>query len=373
MSPTQILIRLSVRTLPERLRDRYREEWLADLQRVPELGVSRLAVLAGALAMSAGLDRDDPAVTGIPVKVETIRRARWSASFLCGALILAFGAFMYSLRGFAPYLDGGALAAASTPVLTLIASFALIGIAKGIGAVRIGIAAYGVKWVVRMVLLGVGVVLAVPFVSIFPIFGMLMALAGVTTALFLAAGGPRGQLPQQPFTAMSRVGLSSMLALLAVGVVVVGVLHILVWNPLAKMPGMGLSDIYAAMAEAQQPSGVVVVATWAALFIAAALALPICCSLKRFAGPRSTRRIIVAGVMLVTTAGVTQWLAGFTTGMSMADTFFISGGDAAISGALLNVATLLGMIVAVFAALVPARWQDAERVSETRVGRSAEP
>lgn len=334
--------------------------------------MSRLAVLAGALAMSARLDRDDPAVTGVPARVETIRRARWSASFLCGALILALGAFVSSLGAFVPQLHGGGPAAMGVVWLALIASFALIGIVKGIGAVRLGIAAYGARWVTRMTLFGVGAVLAVLIVSVFPLVGVSTAFAGVVTALLLAAGGPRGQLPQRPLATVPRVGLSSTFALLVVGVVVVGVLHILVWNPLAKLPGLSLDEISAAMAAAQQPSGIVMVAAWAALFVSAALAFPVCCSLKRFAGPRSTRRIVVAGTMLVATAGATQWLAGFTMGMSLADTFSISGGDVAISGWLLRAVSLVGMIVAVFAAFVPARWRGVERVrDEMRAVRPA--
>ncbi|WP_162903695.1 hypothetical protein [Leucobacter sp. wl10] len=361
MSLIQTLIELAVRTLPAPLQARYREEWAADLEQASQLGISRVSVLSGAFATSARLDRDDPRVTGIPSKVETIRRARWSAAFLCSALILAAGTFAVSLTSADQHLNDGVMAVSGTVTFATIAVFALIGIVNGIGAVRIGLSTFGLKRIAQFVLFGIAAVLSMAVTAVFPILGVLMAPAAVATALFLAAGGPRGQLPQQPLRTVSRIGLSAMFSLLAICAVAFATLHILVWNPLAKMPGMSLSEIYAAMYEAEQPTGVAVVAVWAGLFIAAAIAFPICCSLRRFAGPRSTRRIIVTGAMLITAVGVTQWFAGFTIGMSLADTFFVSGGDSAASGVALSVITTLAAVFAVFASFVPTPWRDAEQ------------
>jgi len=111
MNLARTLIVLSAKTLPVHVRDRYREEWLADVQHAPELGVSRASVVIGALSASIALDRDEPAVTGIPSDIETLRRARWSAAFLCGALVMGGGAFVYSLDGSESPLDGGLLPA----------------------------------------------------------------------------------------------------------------------------------------------------------------------------------------------------------------------------------------------------------------------
>lgn len=358
------LIELAVRTLPAPLQARYREEWAADLEQASKLGVSRVSVLSGACAMSARLDRDDPQVTGIPSKVETIRRARWSAAFLCSALVLTVGTFVVSWTSADQPLNDSIMAVTGTVTFATISVFALIGIVNGIGAVRIGLSTFGLTRIAQFVLIGIAAVLSLAVIAVFPILGVLMTPAAVATALFIAAGGPRGQLPQQPLRTASRIGLSTIFSLLAIGAVVFATLHILVWNPMAKMPGMPLSEIYAAMDEAEQPTGVAFVAVWAGLFIAASIAFPICCSLTRFAGHRSTRRIIVTGAMLIAAVGVTQWFAGFSIGMSLADTFFVSGGDSAATGVALSVVTTLAAVFAVFAAFVPTPWRDAEQRHE---------
>lgn len=62
----------------------------------------------------------------------------------------------------------------------------------------------------------------------------------------------------------------------------------------------------------------------------------------------------------------TQWIAGFTTGMSLADTFDTSGVDATIGGSLLSAVALLAVIGAVFAAFVPAPWEPELRLNHSR-------
>lgn len=357
MSLAHFLIKLSAMTLPAQLRDRYREEWLADVEHAPELGVSRASVVVGALSASITLDRDEPAVTGIPSDIETLRRARWSAAFLCCALVIGGGAFVYSLDGAESPLGGGLLTAIIATMLAAAVCLAVIGVVEGIRALRIGVPAYGARGVATAILLGLGSMLTIAVAALFPIVGALWVMGAVGVALLLAAGGPRRQSPQEPMHTSSRVGLSAMFSVATVGVVAVGALHIFVWNPLAKMPGMSLSAIYDGMAAAGQSADFVGVGIWAALFVVTAVALPIGCALPRFAGPRSTRRIITAGSMLVATAAATSWLAGFGMGLSLADAFLIDGGDAAGGGAVLTAVTVLALVAAVFAALVPARWR----------------
>ncbi len=71
--------------------------------------------------------------------------------------------------------------------------------------------------------------------------------------------------------------------------------------------------------------------------------------------------------MLIASAGTTEWIAGFTMGMSLADTFAISGGDAAFSGLALHALSVAGLLAAVFAAFVPVRWRGGEQMSEMSV------
>jgi len=234
---------------------------------------------------------------------------------------------------------------------------AVIGVVEGVRALRIGVPAYGARGVVTAILLGLGSVLALAGAALFPIVGALWVIAAAGVALLLAAGGPRRQAPQVPMHTSSRVGLSAVFSVATIGVAAIGAMNILVWNPLAKMSGMSLGEIYDGMAAAGQPADFVGVSIWAALFVVAAVALPIGCALPRFAGPRSTRRIITAGSMLVATAAATSWLAGFGMGLNLADAFLIDGGDAAGGGTVLTAVTVLALVAALFAALVPARWR----------------
>lgn len=357
MRLTTQLASLAAKTLPEASRARYREEWQADLDQAEELGISPAAVLWGIFVVAVRMDRGDPHVTGIPAEIQAIRQARWSASFLLSAMIVSAGIGLHILGGFGPLMHGETGRAIAVWAFVLILSLTLLGILTGMAALHTGIPVFGVKRVLEMVLLALGMILATGIFALMPIFGIMMSLGGVAAVLFLAAGGPRGQAAQKPLSARHRVMLSSFFSLLVLGVVAFGTLHILVWNPLAKMPGMNLGEIYAAMADARQPAGIGIVVTWAVVVALAAIAFPISCSFKKFGGPRSTRRIIVTGMMLVATAGATHWIAGFATGMSLADTFGVSGADSAKTGGMLMLTMLLAIIVAVFVALTPARWQ----------------
>lgn len=365
MNAVRLLTRLVALALPIRIRERYREEWLADLAGAGGAGVSRWGVFVGAVSMTVRTDRDDPAVTGIPVAVETVRRARWAAAFLGSALVLAIGAFVFMVGDVAGSLGEGSPHALTFTVPALIAGLLFVGMVQAARALRIGVRVYGGQRMVRMIMGAAAAAVTLAVVSLLPLFGLLLSVGVITVVLFLAAGGPRGQPPQRPLGAGSRVGLSLGFSALTLGLVVLGVLHTLVWNPIAKVPGLGLAEIYAAMGAAQEPTGIAVVAAWGGASALAALAFPVCCALRRFAGPRSTRRIVVAGSMLVAGTTLSHWIAGFATGMSLADTFATTGADAAIGGPLLSLVGLLAVVVALFAGFVPARWSR-PRVDEAR-------
>lgn len=354
------LTMLVVRTLPGRLRGRYREEWLADLERAEEAGLSPGSVVLGALSFAVHLDRDDVAITGVPAAEATRRRARWAAAFGLGALILAFGGFRSTLDGSAPRLADGALGTASMLVFVLIGGLAALGLVSGIAAVRIGLPVHGGKRIAQVVLTGGILALTFTAVAVLPFAGTLTTFAVLAVGLLRMASGPFESDVARAFPVRARVGLGAAFTAFVVVVVAVGVLHILVWNPLAKLPGLSLGEIHAGIVAAGEPSGVVMVAGWAALLLAAAIAFPIWCGLERFGGSRPTRHLVVAGTLLVAAAGLTQRFAGFMTGLAVADAFNVSGGDVALSALILNVVSMLALVVAVGAALVPARWRDIE-------------
>tara|TARA_B100000519_G_scaffold75210_2_gene64683 strand:+ start:16445 stop:16795 length:351 start_codon:yes stop_codon:yes gene_type:complete len=77
MSAAERLVRGVAATLPAAIRERHREEWLADLDGASEAGIARSDVAWGAAAFALTLSRSDPAVSGMTRPALAARRARW--------------------------------------------------------------------------------------------------------------------------------------------------------------------------------------------------------------------------------------------------------------------------------------------------------
>jgi len=89
------IARLAAGTLPAGMRERYREEWAADVAAAPEAGIRPSRVALGAVVFSLTLDRDDPAIAGVPRAALSQRHARWALLLVAatGAVALMRGAF----------------------------------------------------------------------------------------------------------------------------------------------------------------------------------------------------------------------------------------------------------------------------------------
>jgi len=150
-------------------------------------------------------------------------------------------------------------------------------------------------------------------------------LAGIVAILLPADGSlPRASLRR-------RASLGAAFALAAFAVVAVSLTQILVWNPLAKVPGLPLDAIYAEMTAAGQlvvPAGHMILVMWAASSMLGAVGFA-AISLRPW---QTTPRIAVEGFALVGLIAATQWFASFNMGMALADTFMTDGGDATIVG-----------------------------------------
>ncbi|MBM7831398.1 hypothetical protein JOE59_002103 [Agromyces cerinus] len=344
---------VAVRLLPDARRERYREEWAADLRDAPAAGVSTAQLVAGAFGVVLRAPRS-PEAFGVTQGALAGRRLRWAAAWSMAAVMLALGSFFTT-----PFLDGGAFGDLRSGVFVVVA---LIG---GVGLVWLAAAMHGLlasrapglRWAVS---LGVAVlavpVLAVLSVALVPAMMLGGMLAGVAIAIFAAA------LPAEtdPELRRTRPGLPARLGTRAtafVGAVVVlggaafAVVHILVWNPQSKVPALSLPEIYAQMADRGEPAGpsVAYALVWAATWVPLGLLFLATAAfgnrgiLRRL----DARRIARASLVAVVGIGFTQWVAGFSMGMSIADTFAVSGGDSAVSGLLLTAAaTVAGVIVA---------------------------
>lgn len=128
---------------------------------------------------------------------------------------------------------------------------------------------------------------------------------------------------------------------------IVGVLQILVWNPLAAVPGSTLAQIRAEMADANESLTADWVMAWGGIGVLLAGIVLLVSTLRRSgrAGP-----VIAAYLVLLVFAAPGHMFVAFGPGMSLADTFMISGGDHAPWGValyLVSAAALVALIVAI--------------------------
>ncbi len=293
------------------------------------------------------LTAPNPAMLGPDAKKPTIgNRVRWAVAFLGSAVVLGGGLLFwgdFELFGLAPV---------GIVIRILALLFAVIGLVAGVGALTAAFRANGKR---TALVLGIGLAAVVVFVAgvmVLPFIGALAVPA--VLGLFLVAAIGTGETAGSPSFPGWRRGLLALpFALTTIAIVVVGVLHIFVWNPLARIPGLSLDEIYGAMAAANETAVDAQALGWAFFWGVAALAFVVLASIPRMYPVLTARRIVVVGFLLVGVTASLHWLAGFSMGMSLADTFMTSGGDAAVSGPLIALIGLAAMVAALFIGLVP--------------------
>lgn len=339
MSALNALVGVIAATLPAHSRPRYLEEWRADLEGASELDVAPWSIVLGAAATAISIDRLAPSVTGMTRGALALRRARWAGAFLGTALVLGFG----WLIGALPFVVQ-VIAMVSVLVGALLLAGAAVAAFGGSGPRRVAI---GIGVIAGAVLV-MAISLFMPLLGALSFFGI---AAGVVIVLIAAGRGGAGtSMPRA-----RRVSLALPFSLMTLAAGFLGVMHIVVWSPLAKVPGMTLDEIYAAMAAAGEGTGVVFIVAWAVCWTLGAVALPVLVALP-FADHRIGRRAIAtAGFLLIGTTVFGQWFAGFSMGMGLADTFMTSGADAAATGLVLTWIGQGSIIAALFCALPPRR------------------
>ncbi|MDI2023116.1 hypothetical protein [Paenarthrobacter nicotinovorans] len=123
---------------------------------------------------------------------------------------------------------------------------------------------------------------------------------------------------------------------------VVGAFQILVWNPLAAVPGASLDEIHEGLARANESM------TWA--FLGTALGAVVVL-LSAVGSLRRLRTVVLLDLLILGLGAPSYSLVSFHAGMALADAFFISGGDYAPWGGVLYTvsaaALLAGLIVVV--------------------------
>ncbi|MGW9168324.1 hypothetical protein [Agromyces sp. NPDC055658] len=353
-----IAIAAAVRLLPDARRDRYREEWLADLAGADSAGVSRAQVIAGALRSAAVVPRT-PETFGVSARGLARRRLRWASAFVVAASVMMLGAFLVL-----PALGEGLGRVAGAVLVALIAACASAGTCWAAFAVHGALAGRrpGLRWAST-----IGVVVAVPL-AVASAMAMLLPMSiigfiGGPVVAALAVGLPIGAeaglrrttpgLPARFGTrATASVGAAAVFS-----AAVVGVAHVLVVNPMAKLPGLSLDEIYRQMAaRGESPLGAAApVVVWglgwvllALVFLATALVGD-----RGLLRNLDARRIARATLVALACIGFTQWIAGFGMGMSIADVFFTDGTAASSIGSVLVVVGTTAGVIAALRALPP--------------------
>lgn len=329
-------------TLPRPARQRYREEWHADLAGTRELELSQRSVVGGAVMATMTIDRTDPRVTGVTKAQLITNRIRWAAAFLASAAVLGAGLFLwggYESLVFAPLAFG---------IHALAFLFATLGLFACWGALVVAFDADGRR---TLLVLGIGVVVVTAIIAamfVLPITG-LFGFPMVLAIIIVALSGKRASASSRPLPTWRRVLLTLPFTVLTLVIVTAGVLHITVWNPLARVPGLSLDEIYQAMAASNETPVAGLIIGWASFWSTASLTLPILAGIPRLSSFFTTRRLIVTGLLVAGATASFHWVAGFNMGMSLADTFMTSGADAAMTGPVI---AIVGQIVLVAALLV---------------------
>lgn len=140
---------------------------------------------------------------------------------------------------------------------------------------------------------------------------------------------------QWPVTLLGLAGYLSV-----VGYAVAGVFQILVWNPLAAVPGATLDEIHAVMERANESLSAPVVLVWAATGTLLAAAVLIA-TLKQSISIKVTT---VLYLLLLALGAPSHMMASFPAGMGIADAFATSGGDHAPWGVMLYIVSALAFL-----------------------------
>ena len=352
------LIRLTAVTLPAGVRDRYREEWAADAAAARELGISPWSVVGGALGVAVGIDREDPVVSGMPPRRLMFRRLRVAFATLATALLLLVFGVTWGI--WSPVRSPATLTESPLTgrvLLALVLVSGAVGVIALVGALRARHRARGKRrWGAADVAVAVTLPLAIAATVLVPFVSAPLVFAGVIAVpVLLVVEDPRPR--QQPLRRRAAVLLAAFSALSILAALAGSLLHVYVWNPLARLPGMTLDEIYAGLAAARELPSPVMPVAWAVLWCLAALALVVLTVLPspRLRRLATARRIASIGILGVALVAGGSWIVGFGMGMGMADAFETSGGDAALSGPVLAVIGLVYLVAALLIGLLPSR------------------
>lgn len=360
------LVRLAALSLPRALRDRYREEWLADVEGARAAGIRASGIVVGAILFSVTLDRGAPEIAGVPLSVTAARRARWGIALLSSAAVLAIGMWINGTGAQDPRSLHSAAEIAVAVTATLFPYLTIGLVAAGLLSLwsAAAITSMLAKITAALATAGVGAVVAAVWDGRFDGILLLVAAAlfmsaaicGLVTwtAAPTAASGAVRSPSIGRRSRWHRLAIVSMV-LGVIAAVTVGALDLLVLSPLWMAPGYALDQIYSALSEADLTSGLVMIYIWIGFWgLAALVYLAVALVTIRRPSP-STRLLVLAGIGLVTTMVFMQFWAGFSIGNSISDTLPPMQGGRSEVGVLYGAIGQLALVAVIVGLIAPRR------------------
>ncbi|WP_152362655.1 hypothetical protein [Microlunatus speluncae] len=273
-------------------------------------------------------------------------RWQWTGALLGGWGVIGLGTFMISSRG------GLVVVAMQALAIALLIAGTVVGIGA-VGAMLVGVRS---RWRI-----GPRVLITVQFLAVLVAVILAMVLAGwagligglgaVGVLALIAVRGGGVSITGESAARLPRTVWSILLAVLTLAALIFDSFHLRVWNPLAKVPGHSLDQIYAGLDAANKGQATVpFMVAWAVFWTPTALAFPVLAHAVRLT-PRITA---VLGLLMVGGVIFTGWYAAAAMGFGIADTFATGGEDAPIpSTAVLGVSGHLAFAAALIIALAP--------------------
>jgi hypothetical protein len=387
-------IDLVARTLPSSIRERHREEWMADATSAADHGVSRSSIVLGALALSLSLDRSLPEVSGFPQPELARRHAQWALAFgglavivvqnrmlpFAGQLWLPLSLVLTMLivhqLWAAARLSGGAGRASATFSSAALVAFAGASTIPIVVSVDIPGSRYLPNMAALCLLTGFvfGLIAwARPLGR-----GIIALLAATATLICSSAVLPVPALASPSLLLTLVVGVAALAVFLRErlndpsaarrirlvagglgGLSISGIAWalwlMLVAHPSAKSLGRSLDEIYAAIAETTRTAALAELLAVAGIAVLCNAAYVLTVFIASSRGRGSVRTAVAGGAALLASSILAIGSAGMTLTLALIDAY---GSRASFSGDFTREVVSIAVVVAVIA-LIPPRSRSA--------------
>jgi MFS family permease len=343
------VVTASARTLPATMRDRYREQWLADVRDAGEAGISTRQIAVGALSFAATVARPLPSFANRG-RADAGRRSALAIALALSAALLALCAYVTS-AGSSSGLTGSAVYDLAVELATGLLGLYLL--CAPIAAVLLVLLTRGVSWRARAAVAVFSIVCIAPlvsgkinsgFASIDNLFVSPGAVAYVVGGAFVATGCALVWRIRRGRSIRTAIGGGAAVALaIAIGLGIA----VSAWNvrPFARYHMSPSEPMYAEWLRNSQWFGHVVgtLFVWWAVIGGALVILAVVCGVM-FSG-RHARALVIAtvAVIAIATAGIWSFLwavGGGTYPPALVDIVRLGGQFALIADMLVAVGGL---------------------------------